>query len=199
MTSSLLIFDALAVAFIAGASGHGGEPQPSQEREAKPALHSAVDRKTTVRLFYNPYDPARREFPHRPLVFRVVEERDPRFNTAPLLEEGPTAYISLDEMRKLVQILAKSVPVWAESEKVEALGSYQSLLLGVTGMDAMEVLVVSSKGTGKARVMPKAVCTTVGRLDTALKVPRALWELQGFRLDSGCKVPGFKYGAYPNR
>lgn len=113
-------------------------------------------------------------------------------------ELSATVARQLNRQPETSRRVTQSDLVWAESEKVEALGSYQTLLLGVTGIDAMEVLVVSSKGTGKARVMPKAVCRTMDLLDAALKTARALGEVQVFRLDSGC-VPGFRYDACPNR
>jgi hypothetical protein len=83
---------------------------------------------------------------------------------------------------------------WQESEAVEALGSYKKLPVS----DDMEILVAFANGTAKAQITPKTICRTLKPLDAALKTPRALWEFQGFRLNYGCKVPGFKPDAYPD-
>jgi len=98
----------------------------------------------------------------------------------------------------LVQALAHSNLAWQESETVEILGSYKKLMLAGVGLDDMDVRLVLTNGTAKAQIAPKAICKTRKPLDAALKTPRALWEFQGFRLNYGCKVPGFKHDAYPN-
>jgi hypothetical protein len=134
------------------------------------------------------------EYFHKPLVLCVVKEGDPLLNTAPIREEGRTAYVSLSEMRELVQRLGRLDLAWQESETVEALGSYKNLPV----FDDMETLIAFSHGTAKAHIAPKIICRTLQPLDAALKTPRALWELQIFRLNYGCKVPGFKADAYPD-
>jgi len=161
-----------------------------QTIDKKNVLNSPVDENTAVRFFYQPAG----DYFHVPLVFRAVELKDPRLNTAPMAVEGRTAYVSLSEMQQLMQGLAHSDMAWQESEKVETLGSYKKLDI----TDDMAITAVSSKGTARASLTPKKICKTLKLLDSALKTPRALWEFQGFRLNYGCKVPGFRYGAYPD-
>ncbi len=171
-----------------------GKMLSSQKREGASVLNSPVDENTAIRFFYQPTG----DYFHAPLVFRVVEEGNTLLNTAPMREEGRTAYISLSEMRELIRRPDLADLAWHESETVEALGSYKKLGVAGTGLDTMEIFVGSSKGTARAKVLPKAICKTLKPLDAALKTPRALWEFQGFRLNYGCKVPGFKYDAYPD-
>ncbi len=167
-----------------------GLAQSNLKYDHASVLNSPVDEKTAVRFFYDPPG----EYFHKPLVFRVAKEGDPLLNTAPIREEGRTAYISVSEMRELVQRLGRLDLAWQESETVEALGSYKNLPV----FDDMEILVALSHGTAKAHITPKTICRTLRPLDAALKTPRALWELQIFRLNYGCKVPGFQPDAYPD-
>jgi hypothetical protein len=162
-----------------------------QTVEKKSVLDSPVDEKTAVRFFYNPSDGG---YFHFPLIFRPVMPGDPRLNTAPMGTEGRTAYISFSEMQQLMQGLAHSDLSWQESEKVEVLGSFKKLAI----TDNLAITVVSSRGTARAALDTKRICEMFKPLDSALKAPRALWEFQGFRLNYGCKVPGFIYGAYPD-
>lgn len=190
MISRRVSFWALALLFLMVA---GGCKAPSyQTHERVSVLESPVDKKTVVRFFYYPAG----EYIRIPLLFRVVEDGNPRLNTAPMREEGRTAYVSLSEMRDLVNGLIRSGLGWQESETADVLGLYKDLTLAGIGLDTMDVRLVSSKGTAKAEISPKAICMILKPLDAALKTPRALWEFQGFRLGYGCKVPGFKYGAY---
>jgi len=175
------------VLFLAASSG---VMQSRQNYDKRNVLNSPVDENAVVRFFYQPVG----DYFHFPLVFRVVDQKDPRLNTAPMLIEGRTAYISLPELQQLMQGLAHSVLSWEESEKVEALGSFKKLDI----TDNMEITVVSSNGTARTTLNPKKICKTLKPLDSAFKTPRALWELQGFRLNYGCKVPGFDYQAYPD-
>lgn len=182
----------LALGFLLAAGGCKG--QSIQKHERISVLNSPVDEKTAVRFFYYPAG----DYIRIPLVFRVVEESNPLLNTAPMREEGRTAYISLSEMRELVHGLIRSGLGWQESQTVEVFGLYKDLTLAGIGLDTMDVRLVSSKGTAKAEISPKAICMILKPLDAALKTPRALWESQGFRLDYGCKVPGFRPDAYPD-
>jgi hypothetical protein len=180
-----------ALALVVSITMSMGEMQSSQKPFRAFDLHLEADEKTVIRFFYQP-TPG--DYFHAPLVFRVVEEGNPLFNTAPMREEGRTAYISLPEMRELIQRLASARLAWQESGDIVTLGSYKKLPL----FDDMELLVTSSKGTATTKVAPKSICETFEPLDGALRTPRALWEFQGFRLNYGCKVPGFKYDAYPD-
>jgi hypothetical protein len=181
-------------AFVVLITLSSGEMLASQKRDLPSVLNSPVDKNTAVRFFYQPAG----DYFHAPLVFRPVEEGDPLLNTAPMREEGRTAYISFSEMQDLARLLAHSGLGWQESETVEVLGSYKKLGLSGIGLDTMDVRFVSSRGTARAEISPKAICMILKPLDAALKTPRALWEFQRFRLNYNCRVPGFKSDAYPD-
>lgn len=162
--------------------------QARQSRASELVLAFPVDENTAVRFFYQPSG----NYFHFPLVFRAIDQKDPRPNTAAMAAEGRTVYISLSDMRQLMQELADSELMWQESDKSETFESFRKLEIS----DNMVITVASSKGTAGARLNPTKICKTLKPLDSALKVPRALWEFQGFRLNYGCKVPGFVFDAY---
>src|SRR5262249_36866632 len=70
---------------------------PSQAASQGHALTLPAGKDSVVRFFYQPPEG---EYFHFPLVFRVVNEKDPRLNTAPPLDTGRTAYISISEMQR---------------------------------------------------------------------------------------------------
>jgi hypothetical protein len=182
----------LCVFVLAALSTVGaGKLQSGQKPLRAFDLHLEADEKTVVRFFYQP---AGGDYLHAPLVFIVVQDGSPLINTAPMREAGRTAYISLAEMRSAMGILKRLDIVWQGSGDIVTLGSYKRLPL----LDDMEILVANSTGTARAQMTPKAICRTLEPLDAALKTPRALWELQRFRLNYGCKVPGFNADAYPD-
>jgi len=161
-----------------------------QADEKRNVLKAPVDENTAIRFFYQPAG----DYFHFPLVFRSVDPKDPRLNTAPMTTEGRTAYISLSEMQELMQALSHLRLSWQESARVELLESFRKLKI----TDTMVITAVSSDGRAIANLNPKKICETFKPLDSALKTPRALWEFQGFRLNYGCKVPGFEHDAYPD-
>jgi hypothetical protein len=166
--------------------------QPRLNQESKSLVHCPANKDTAIRFFYNPPG----DYFHFPLIFRPVDETDPRRNTAPMTTEGQTAYISFAEMHRLMEGLARSGLSWKNSERVEVLGSYKHLL----PLDNMEVLIICPKRTASAKLAAKEICETLALLDSTLKTPRALWEFQAFRIGYGCKVPaGFETGKYRNQ
>ena len=185
-TKSSTRFGWLLLAVLVGAS----PCCPGRTLDKNSVLTAPVDENTAVRFFYQPPE----DHFHFPMVFRPVPEKDPRLNTAPMTEAGRTAYVSFPEMQQMLNALAKSGLAWQESEKVETLGSYTKLI-----HENGAVTVVTSRGTAKAGFDPKRICKILTPLESALTTPRALWEFQAFRLNYGCKVPGFKYDAYPDR
>ena len=168
-----------------------GVMQSQQTNHNASVLNSQADENTAIRFFYNPPG----HYFHVPLILRGVEQTDPRLNTAPLGDEGRTAYVSLVEMQQLLRGLLDAKLSWEESERTQALGPFKRIPLS----GSMDILVVCSKGTARAKVGPNRICKTLKPLESALRTPRALWECQGFRLNYGCKVPGFNYDAYPDR
>lgn len=176
---------ALASAFLWSA----GAVQSQQSQAKGFVFNTAVDKNTVVRFFYQPPG----DYFHYPLVFRAVEEGDSRLGTGPSADGG-IAYIVVFEMQQLSQGLAHLNLSWQESEKIETLESFKDLPI----TDRMEIVVVTSKGTAKAQVKPNRICETLGPLDSAIRTKRPLWGFQAFRINYGCKIPGFKPGAYPD-
>jgi 5-hydroxyisourate hydrolase-like protein (transthyretin family) len=152
-------------------------------------LNSPADKSVAIRFFFQPPG----DHFHIPLIFRVVDPNDSRLNTAPILDEGRTAYITLSDMQQLLPDVTRLPLLWASGKIVEVFGS--STILSPSY--ATEVTIVSSHGTASAAIEPKKICRTLGAMDSALKTPRALWEFQLFRTNYGCRVPGFNYHSYP--
>jgi hypothetical protein len=165
----------------------------SQVASRDRALTLPAGKDSVVRFFYQPPEG---EYFHVALLFRAVEEDDPRWNTTAYSDVGRTAYISLSDMQQLISDLVHSSLRWDESTKVEGLETYKSIHSYGYGMG---VKVLSAKGTAKAVIEPGRICETLSSLDGALLAPRALWEFQGFRLQYHCRVPSYNPDAYPGR
>jgi len=163
----------------------------SQGANQHHALTLAADKDSVVRFFFVP---AYNNYFHVALLFRVVEENDPRWNTAPLLDVGRTAYISLSEMQGLFAALSAEPLSWEESTKIEDLETYKT----IRNDGRMDIKILSSGGTAKSGIPPKQMCETLTRFDPALRTPRALWEFQFFRRQFDCLVPNFDPKAYPD-
>lgn len=163
---------------------------PSQAASQQHTLTLPADKNSIVRFFYTP--PINNYY-HAPLLFRVVAESDSRWNTAPALEAGRTAYISLSEMQNLIAALAAGHLSWTESKTVEEPETFTKVHGHGGGMEAK---VFSAEGTGYAKIVPDKICDTLAALDTTLRAPRALWELQFFRMQYQCRVPNFDPDAY---
>lgn len=153
-------------------------------------LNSPADETVAIRFFFQPAG----DYFHVPLVFRVVDQKDSRLNTAPILDSGRTAYVSLSDMQVLLPAVTHLPLLWRHAETVEFFGSSRVLQLA----DTMDITIVSSHGTARAALDPTKICETLSAMDSALKTPRALWEFQLFRLGYGCRVPGFNHNAYPD-
>lgn len=155
-------------------------------------LTLTADKYSVVRLFFQPPD---NNYFHWPLLFRVVEENDPRWNSAPAAEVGRTAYVTLAEMQKLFTALSASALSWQESSIVEHLETYKT----IHSRRGMGVKVLSATGTAKATIAADKICQMLAPLDTTLRTPRALWEFQLFQSEYHCRVSGFDPKAYPDR
>ena len=145
-----------------------------------------------VRFYYHSPDG---EYFHVALLFRVVKRSDPLWNSAPVVAEGRTAYISLSEIQQLMLKLARLPLHWSVSEQREALETYAN----IHSYGGMGIKVLSANETAKATIAPDKICETLGTLDGALRTRRALWEFQFFRLQYRCQVPNFNFDAYPDR
>ena len=154
------------------------------------ALSGPVDTKTIVRFFYVPPPPP---IIHEyiPLLLQAVGEKDPRRGTAPGRDEGRTVYISLAEMREVVQILNDSRLSWDTSKEVRVPPSGIERQWPV----GMEIIVYFSTGTARTEISRGKLCATLAPLDAALR-DRALWEFQFFRTHYECNVPGFDRDKY---
>jgi len=151
-----------------------------------------ASRDSVARFYYHSPDG---EYFHVALLFRVVKRSDPLWTSAPILDEGRTAYISLSEMRQLMVKLACLRLRWSESAQREALETYAN----IHSYGGMGIKVLSGNGTAKATIAPDKICETLALLDGALRTQRALWEFQLYRLQCHCRVANFNCNAYPDR
>jgi len=174
----------LILAILTTAAG-----QASKDVTKVHGLTLPASKDTTVRFFFQPLDG---RYFHIPLLFRVVNKSDPRRNTAPMLDVGRTAYVSLSEMQQIVARLAQLPLQWDESAKIQKLETYEDLDL----VPRMRIDILSVDGTAKSSIDPDNICKTLSQLDDALQTPRALWEFQLFRMGYDCRVPNFNPDAY---
>ena len=151
-------------------------------------LGAPVDENTAVRFFF-----VSNLYFHAPLIFRVVAPKDPRLNTAPMLDEGRTAYITAPEMQSLLTGLQKTGLSWRESKEKIEFGDPMQIL----PYFRLVVTVVSSSGTAVSGFDRDKICLNLAPLDSTLSTPRALWEIQEFRTECECVVPGFSEQTFP--
>lgn len=164
----------------------------SQAASQGHTLTLPADKDSVVRFFYQPPD---NNYFHFPLLFRVVDKNDPRWNTAPQFEVGRTAYISFPEMQKLITALSAAHLYWEESATVEPLETYKT----IHSYGGMGVKISSATGTAKSTIAADKICDMLAPLDAAVQTPPALWELQLFRLQYHCQVSNFDPKACPER
>ncbi len=159
--------------------------QAQQTRNPYPGvLTSPVDNSTVVRFYYHPPNADRFVYP---LVLRVAAANDERMMVAPVLAEGRTVQITLSEMQELVVGMTRSITMGQQTKGVEVLGAWE--MIPIT--EAMDVVIIFSKGAARGVIDSEHICKTLGSLDSAIKTPRAHWEFQRFRFYYGCRVPGF--------
>lgn len=152
-------------------------------------LTTPVDNNTTIRFFYHPPNADRFVYP---LVLRVAHPNDEGMKLAPILAEGRTVHISLSEMQELVAGMTRSIMMGQQTRSVEVLEPWEM----IPSTEAMDVVIVFSKGAARGAILRKDICKTLGSLDSAIKTPRAHWEFQRFRVYYGCRVPGFDDAKY---
>ncbi len=88
--------------------------------------------------------------------------------------------------------MTRSITMGQQTRGVEVLGDWR--MIPVT--EAMDVVVIFSKGAARGVILRKDICNTLGSLDPAIKTPRSHWEFQRFRLYYRCHVPGFDDAKY---
>jgi hypothetical protein len=154
-------------------------------------LSSPAGTKTAVRFFLS----TGRRFDF-PLVFHVVPPDDVRLDTMPALREGRIAYVTQPEMRLLLKGLSGLGLKWRETPNIVPLGP------GFPGPEihyALEITVLSIRGTATGEFALSRVCGTLVPLQSSLRRPRARWELQHFLTQCGCKVTGYDPNAFSFR
>ena len=167
--------------------------QAQQTRNPYPGvLTSPVDDSTVVRFYYHPPNANRYVYP---LVLRVAAADDERMKVAPVLAEGRTVHISPSEMQELVVGMTRSITMGQQTRGVVVLEPWE--MIPIT--QAMDVILIFSKGAARGAILPKDICKTLGSLDSAVTTPRAHWEFQRFRLYHGCRVPGFDDAKYSDQ
>jgi hypothetical protein len=129
-----------------------------------------------------------------PILFEAVDPADNLLNTAPMLHEGRTVYITPAEMSSLLKEISNLCLEWNLTTKRETLGDANR----IPPVYAMVITVVSSKGTASAGFDPAKICQTLAPLDKVFMTPRALWEFQLFRDEYDCKVPDLDGNKYPD-
>jgi hypothetical protein len=179
--------------FLLLAALTSGPLTSGQDASQGHALTLKAGKESVVRFFYQP---PKGHYFHDPLIFRVVEENDPRWNTTAYSDVGRTAYVSLSDMQQLITNLGHLSLQWDESAEVEGLETYKTIQMYGYGM---AIKVLSVEGTAKATIEHDKTCETLARLGGALLTPRALWEFQGFQLDYHCRVPSYDPDAYSER
>lgn len=179
-----LTFAFLQAALVVGQLAYG------QSAPAHHSLNIPVNDNTAVMFFYLPAN----SYLHPALIFRVAKPGSPLLDTAPIVNRGGrTPYISIREMRNLVQLLSRSDLSWRRFKRVEVprAPSFNE----TTGK--LEIKIFSSDVTALSLSNPDKLCHTLAPLNAALKQPRARWEFQLFLVDYHCQVAGFDRKAYP--
>jgi hypothetical protein len=143
-------------------------------------LSAPVGSETAVRFFY--YSGG--DVVDGPLVFRPVENESSRANTTDIL---------FDEMARLTEGLAQLNLAWKESKKIEKLRPFSIYDEPSVKVD---IEVVSSAGTAKAKLDGSLACEKLAALDSAFQTRRALLEFQEFRFQMDCSVSGFNHLEY---
>jgi hypothetical protein len=179
-----LLFGLLAVTLAVCQPVHGQSAPVSSSLSTGP-----VDDDTFVTFFYLPSY----SYLHPALIFHAAKSGSTLLNTAPFTDlGGRTAYVSIEEMRDLIGLLAHSDLSWRKTKQTEL---PKPGLANTT--DKLEIRIINPDGTALSLSNPDKLCETLAPLDAALKQPRALWEFQLFRQEYGCKVPGLNRNAYP--
>jgi len=161
----------------------------AQDQNAVSSLK--VDANTAVRFFFKPPNA---NYIRPALIFRVADEGSSNWNTAPIDHYGRSAYISLEEMRTLVHQLDSDGLLWRVSATNRSIEPFMELPIG----ENLMVTIYAPDGTATASISAKKICKSLSRLNNAIEMKRAHWELEYFRRGCGCQVPGYKSDAYPN-
>jgi hypothetical protein len=160
--------------------------QPKRQNDF--VLSAPVGSDTAVRWYY--YSGG--DVIDGPLILRPVEHGSPRLNTVPAAKELNT-YISFDEMSQLMDRIAHLDLRWKESKKTEKLRPFS--IFDEPSVN-VEVEVVNSAGTAKAKLNGSLACEKLAALDSVFQTRRALLEFQEFRFQMECNITGFNHLEY---
>jgi hypothetical protein len=155
------------------------------------ATKVGVDESTMIRLFFRPHSG---DYLRPALLFRVVREDDPKWNTAPISPLGRSAYISLAEMNALADMMLQSHLAWRVSSTPTEIVPFIKLPLA----REMKITIFTFSSTADGSVPPAKVCDVLARFNSAITVPRAHWEFQMYRRMYQCKVENVDPYAYPD-
>jgi hypothetical protein len=140
------------------------------------------------------FKPPNSNFVRPALIFRVADEGSANWNTAPIDRLGRSAYISIAEMKSLVQHLGSSRVSWRESEATHSIEPFEELPVS----ENVLVTIYASNGIATASIPAKDICGILSGLNSLIQIDRAHWEFEYFRRGCGCKVLGYKADKYPN-
>lgn len=155
-------------------------------------LDSPVTERTAVSFFW--FGDMDSHF-RSPMNFYVVPDADSRLHKVEV-EAGDdqwNAFISASEMQSLIDGLKALDLRWVDFKGREVFKS----LFKRTDDGFLDITVVSSKATSKSHIRIARMCNELSRLDSAMPTPRILWQFQNFRVDKGCRVPGFNNNVIP--
>jgi len=145
-----------------------------------------------IRLYL---EPSTGSYFHVPLIFRETSD-NALLNTAPLLPQGRTVYISKAQMSDIQSLIAESIFSWEWNSTTTAFEPF----MGLEPSQRLQIAVLySPAGMASGYVARDETCGKLAAFDIPLKSePRALWEAQLFRFDYGCSVPLFRRDRYPD-
>jgi hypothetical protein len=163
----------------------------SHAQDQRPVSKLTVDGNTAIRFNFRR---ANANYVLPALIFRVTDAGSSNWDTAPIDRYGRSAFISVVEIRSLLQGLDKSRIFPQLSSTIEPIEPFEETPLS----ENLVVTIYASDGRATASILPKRICESLARLNDLIERKRAHWEFEYFRLGCGCKVSGHNYDAYPN-
>ena len=150
-----------------------------------------IDDKTVVRfLFRRP----NANYVLPALIFRVADEGNSNWNSAPVDQYGRSPYVSFSEMTSLVHRLENDHLKWQVSSAASPIEPFEK----IAPSQNLFITIYSSNGMATSSLSPNEFCKILSEANETIESKRAHWEFEYFRRGSGCKVAGYKADAYPN-
>jgi hypothetical protein len=151
----------------------------------------ACNESTIIRFFLQSPNS---DFLRPPIVLRVAKKGSSELMTAPINVEGRSAYVTVEEMREIMNSLQTLDVSWSTSKARESVIPY----IKMPRSDDMLITVFSSDGTAKASIPPGRICEVLAKMNAGISSHRAHWQFGYFRGMCSCKVPGFNWEEYPD-